>query len=404
MHAPASGITRESILQRYRAPTTGTKSPTGPQAGAPISGSGSGLRTSPHGATPPSVKAAPPSRQRVGEMQTRSMNRLQKLASTDPVKAKPILDSGQAIATATTKATHLTAGMIAGSGTGWQHNSNFWDPGNTGSHHGSHDGSHDSHCHTTCSVCWSIGLWWGWGWWGWGYPGYWGYPYWGYAPYYYSPPPTYYSTVVYDNSAPPPAEPAAASGEGSIYTKQAPGSRASESGLAAPQGLSALPNAASDCLIRGDEAFRAARYVDAVHEYARAVELAPDRGVLHLVLSDGLLATGDYHYSAYALRRALELDPTLVDSVLDKHSFYGNATDCDEHIAALEKYVGEHPQDDDARLLLAANFLFSNRTLRAREVLDDPASAAVRETATGKVLAERIRKTLSETAPEAKPK
>lgn len=343
-------------------------------------------------------------------MQTRSMNRLQKLASTDPVKAKPILDSGRAIATATTKATQLTAGMIAGSGTGWHNNSNFWDPGHSGSHDGSH---HDSHCHTTWNVCFSVGLWWGWGWWGWGYPcygpyawGYWGYPYWGYAPYYYSPPPTYYSTVVYESSAPSEqvaAQPAAA-GEGSIYTSQAPGSRASENGLAAPRSAGPMPSEASDALTRGDEAFRSARYIDAVHEYARAVELAPDRGVLHLVLSDGLLATGDYHYSAYALRRALELDPTLVDSVLDKHSFYGNATDCDQHIAALEKYVAEHPQDDDARLLLAANYLFSNRTLRAREALDDPASAAVRETAAGKVLAERIRKTLAETAPEAKPK
>jgi tetratricopeptide (TPR) repeat protein len=259
-----------------------------------------------------------------------------------------------------------------------------------------------------------VGLWWGWGWWGWGgwgypyygYP-YWGYPYYGYAPYYYSPPPTYYSTVVYDNSGPAAEQVAAqatASGEGSVYTQQAPGTRASESGLAVPRGLAPLPNEASDALTRGDEAFRSARYIDAVHEYARAVELAPDRGVLHLVLSDGLLATGDYHYAAYALRRALELDPTLVDSVLDKHSFYGNTADCDQHIAALEKYVGEHPLDDDARLLLAANYLFSNRTLRAKEVLDDPASAAVRETATGKVLAERIRKTVSETAPEAQPK
>jgi tetratricopeptide (TPR) repeat protein len=217
--------------------------------------------------------------------------------------------------------------------------------------------------------------------------------------------------VIYDTYSPPPDQPAAAqpseqaaAGEGSIRTTEAPGARATESGLAAPRGLAPLPNDATDCLTRGDEAFRGARYVDAVHEYAKAVELAPDRGVLHLVLSDGLLATGDYHYSAYALRRALELDPTLVDSVLDKHSFYGNAADCDKHIEALERYVSEHPQDDDAKLLLAANDLFAGRTLRARDLLADPSWAAVRASATGKVIDERIRKTLSESNLEGKPK
>ena len=38
-------------------------------------------------------------------------------------------------------------------------------------------------------------------------------------------------------------------------------------------------------------------------------------GVLFLVLSDALFATGDYHYAAYALRRALELDPGIVQSM-----------------------------------------------------------------------------------------
>jgi tetratricopeptide (TPR) repeat protein len=168
--------------------------------------------------------------------------------------------------------------------------------------------------------------------------------------------------------------------------------------------LQELSRSAAAYLTRGDQAFRDARYLDAVREYAKAVETSPDQGVMHLVLSDGLFATGDYHYSAYALRRALELDLTLVNSVLDKHSFYTDSTDCDKHIEALERYVGEHPKDDDARLLLVANTLFANRLLRARDLLEDPSGAGVRNSATGQILLDRVEKSLSESGPAAQPK
>jgi tetratricopeptide (TPR) repeat protein len=287
---------------------------------------------------------------------------------------------------------------------GGNSSSGFWDP-----------------CHQTCNGsntstwCWSVGWWWGWGW-GVGYQSpywgaWWGGPWWWDQPAYYAPYPIYYSTVIYDaypQPAPyvveaPPTEPSAQSGEGSIQIRGAPGSRATENGLAAPRGLQELPRSTADHLARGDQAFREARYPDAVREYAKAVETSPDQGVLHLVLSDGLFATGDYHYSAYALRRALELDPTLVNSVLDKHSFYGDPIDCNKHLEALERYVGEHPKDDDARLLLVANDLFANRLLLARDLLEDPSGAETRNSATGQILLDRVQKTLSESGPAASP-
>ena len=61
-----------------------------------------------------------------------------------------------------------------------------------------------------------------------------------------------------------------------------------------------------------------------MHFYARAVEFAPHEGVLYLVIADGLFATGDYHYGAFALRKAFELDPTLARSQIDKHEFYAD--------------------------------------------------------------------------------
>jgi len=194
--------------------------------------------------------------------------------------------------------------------------------------------------------------------------------------------------TVYSDStaeAQPAAEPSR--GEGSIQVA---------SDAASGRGLQ---SAASHHLALGDEAFRDGRYGDAVHEYAKAVEYQPDQGVLHLILSAALFATGDYHYSAYALRRALELDPTLVDSVVDKHSFYGDPAEFDRQLELLERYLGDHFLDEDARILLAANYLFGAKPSMAVDLLGSPSSGSVRDSATGKILMERAKKVLREPPP-----
>jgi tetratricopeptide (TPR) repeat protein len=155
-----------------------------------------------------------------------------------------------------------------------------------------------------------------------------------------------------------------------------------------PAGTATL-RAVAEFLALGDRAFRVGRYSDAVYAYAKAVELAPDDGVLHLVLSDALFATGDYRYCAFALRRALELDPALVESVVDKHGFYGDPSEFDRQIALLERYVADHFVDDDARLVLAANYLFANRPAQASDLLASAFSLAVRESPAGQVLFKR---------------
>lgn len=136
--------------------------------------------------------------------------------------------------------------------------------------------------------------------------------------------------------------------------------------------------AAERYLTLGDRSFREGRYGDAVHFYAKAVELAPNEGALYLILADALFATGDYHYAAYAVRKALELDPALLDSAVDKHAFYGNPDDFDRQLATLEQFVRDHPGDLDARLLLALNLYFGSRATEARDVLESPFSAGLR--------------------------
>ena len=152
-----------------------------------------------------------------------------------------------------------------------------------------------------------------------------------------------------------------------------------------------LNSAAERYLELGDDAFREGRYGDAVQFYAKSIELAPDVGVLYLVLSDALFATGDYHYAAYTIRRALKLDPALASSGVDKHTFYSDPQEFDRQLAVLEQYVLDHPTDGDARLVLATNYLFGNRPAEAVDLLEGPFSSALLSDTSAVVLLEAAR-------------
>jgi hypothetical protein len=239
-----------------------------------------------------------------------------------------------------------------------------------------------------------------WSWW-WSFPCYWSWYYpcwWLYSrPYYYYDYCYYPSvtTVVYAEpsvvyvqspaqtyvaeSGAPAAYPSEPRGEGVALPPSEPAP------ALAPNPLSI---AAQRYLELGDRAFREGRYSDAVQHYAKAVELAPDQGALYLVLADALFAAGDYHYGAYAIRRALELDPALIESQIDKHGFYTDPKLFDSQLDELERYLARNPSDRDARLVLALNYLFGGRASDAVRTLlapgartDDPAAQRVFERA-----------------------
>ncbi len=327
--------------------------------------------------------------------------RLRGLERTDPGRVSDVIRKGRAIGVASDTATKVAIGVTAtvGGGTGGFSNC-FWDPCHSWPTHG--HTFWNWWCSPGCTWWWSSCCcpWWGFGYWS-GCSG----PWWGgYYPYYpaypvtYAAYPDYYPTVVYESTEPAPAE--------TVYNEPsqdaaAPAAESSrgEGTIVAPETNRGLQAAASQHLALGDEAFRGGRYSDAVHEYAKAVELQPDQGVLHLILSDALFATGDYHYSAYALRRALELDPTLVDSVVDKHTFYGDPMEFDRQLELLERYLGDHFLDEDARVLLAANYLFGAKPSLAVDLLQGPSSASVRDSTVGKLLLERANKVLRQPPP-----
>jgi tetratricopeptide (TPR) repeat protein len=203
-------------------------------------------------------------------------------------------------------------------------------------------------------------------------------------------------TVIYVEQQPSEPYPAVQQGEGQL--QPVPEGSAGAAPSAAPEVKQSLKAAAQEYLTKGDAAFREGRYADAVHHYARAAELFPEDGSIYLILSDALFATGDYHYAAFTLRRALEIQPTLIAPVIDKHVFYGDPADFDKQLGWAEAYLNDHFLDEDIRLLLAANYLFSSRPAQAVDMLETSFSTAVRESPAGKLILERAK-----TAREAKP-
>lgn len=159
-----------------------------------------------------------------------------------------------------------------------------------------------------------------------------------------------------------------------------------------------LNRASAYYLTQGDRAFRETRYGDAVHFYAKAVEFSPESGILYLVLSDALFATGDYRYAAYSLRQAFEREPSLASNVIDKRDFYADPAEFEAQLVTLERFVSDHALDMDARLVLAANYVFGGRAADAVDLVTNPFSEELAMSDEGRLLLEVARVAAAEAA------
>jgi hypothetical protein len=332
-----------------------------------------------------------------------SMRGLENLRRENPAQAEQLRDGQLAVGRATDLAVRAGVSTTIGAVGGF-----------AGFASGSSCGSDDFHGKTCYNWAVGLSLTWNSCWWGvsWCWPSfcfgyypyyynhcYWyGYPYYACAyPAYYPIYPVYYSSYpVYYESVPSTEyvveeQPAAYPEGEAVAPASEPAQEPAAAETSSPERTEALARAASQYLKLGDRAFREGRYGDAAHFYAKAIEFAPEEGVLYLILSDALFATGDYHYAAFAVRKAAELDPALFETPVDKHSFYGDPAEFDRQLAVLELYLDDHYLDDDARLVLAANYLFGGRPAAVVDLLEHPFSEGLRGSPAGDLILKSAR-------------
>ena len=323
---------------------------------------------------------------------TRGLAGVAELQATDPKKGGAIRGGGLGLAAA--QRASLSAVVGAGGGViGTPHSGYGYD-------HGYKDSS-DNFCYYWpwgygfygSHFSFTVGFGYPYGWYypcySWWWPFYTAcyYPYWyvAHRPYYYDYydyPSAYYTTVVYRTlyETVPADDGGYAEPTGEAVAPAAPAAQ-----LPIPESTSI---AAQRYVTLGDQAFRDGRYRDAVQLYAKAIEFAPQEGAIHLVLADALFAAGDYHYGAYAIRRAAELEPSLLSSSVDKHAFYADPGEFDRQLAVLEQYLQTHPTDSDARLVLALNYLFGGRPAAAVDLLNLAESTSLRTELAGGLILE----------------
>ncbi|MCL4717247.1 MAG: tetratricopeptide repeat protein [Phycisphaerae bacterium] len=165
---------------------------------------------------------------------------------------------------------------------------------------------------------------------------------------------------AFSEAPPPPAEaPASEDGDVLSFTTITPG---------------------ADPLI--DEAvavFASGRYVEARRLFARAVVRDPGDPYAHLLYAMTWVAEGDYTLAYLSTYAALTQADDILTQPLDLAPLYPDASVLDAQLERLTWYVTEHPDDSEARFLLAYLFFTIEDVPAARVVLEPVSSVEADE-------------------------
>jgi len=112
-------------------------------------------------------------------------------------------------------------------------------------------------------------------------------------------------------------------------------------------------------LREGSEAFAKADYFEAARKFRLAALAQPDKAAPLFALGQALLALGDDAYAAAVVRRALALEPALVDETGDIVGVFQSREEFERVLGELEKRAAESTERSDARFLLAMERYFS---------------------------------------------
>ncbi len=210
--------------------------------------------------------------------------------------------------------------------------------------------------------------WWGNNWWGAGYlPGYsawtipWNWGYWSYYNPYYTAPLTFGTTVV--NYSQP------------IVLQTPPAGVAQTD--AEDQAMQFFDSAR--------DAFMNGQYKQALTQTDQAIALLPSDSVLHEFRGLVLFALGDYRQSAASIYAALSVGPGWDWTTLS--GFYPDSDAYTQQLRTLEQYIGAHPDQSDARFVLAYQYLTCGYTDQAVTQLQDVVQLNPRDQLSAQLLA-----------------
>jgi hypothetical protein len=121
-------------------------------------------------------------------------------------------------------------------------------------------------------------------------------------------------------------------------------------------------NAKLDRLLdEGDRKFVLGLYPQAALLYQKAMSLDETDALARFAVSHCLFALGVYKTAGRNVRRGLDRFPDWGLVSLDLTKFYRNDATFLEQLLKLRRYVAEHPEDLDARLLLGYCYYFSGK-------------------------------------------
>ncbi len=147
-----------------------------------------------------------------------------------------------------------------------------------------------------------------------------------------------------------------------------PAAEAVDGGAVEPVPVAGTP-ATEKFLRDGSERFRAGEYYEAAVQFRLAALSAPSSPAPLFALSQALMALGQDAYGARVLRKALELNPGILEEPADIAGVYRDQAEFERVTGELEARAAAAPSDGDARLLLGAVRYFTGDP-RARQTFE----------------------------------
>lgn len=125
----------------------------------------------------------------------------------------------------------------------------------------------------------------------------------------------------------------------------------------------------------GERLFRTGNFKRAEERLEQAIRLNPYVAAPRVRLMQMAIVREQYPLAASLLREAETAEPGWITTARDVQSLYTDPADFARHLAKLETYLHQHPEDRDAWLVLGAQLFLSRRESKAADVflrLDEP--------------------------------